>query len=322
MKYHRIIKRLFTRVMDIIASKPTIGVQTNPTQPYSLFQISKTLKWSVISCAAIASLGIFLFLGNIFSFLYTHSTLNYYKSQNIKLKQDLNTNINDLHTLLSRMDEINDMEHALRTRFGISDDEDLHNLGVGGTQNSEQLFIAQTDPLENKFLEIQGMSERLESNLKMTDEHFSLIQDYLNFHYNSWVHTPLISPTNGRVSSNYGYRTHPITGIRTRHLGIDIAGQKWTPVYAAANGRVVKSYQSQSFGHLVVVDHGNGYLTKYAHLAQRMVSQGSLVKRYDLVGYVGESGHTTGPHLHYEIHRDNNPKDPRQYMLPEGILVD
>ena len=79
---------------------------------------------------------------------------------------------------------------------------------------------------------------------------------------------------------------------------------------------------NSTFGNLVVMDHGNGYTTKFGHLTKIMVEKGQLVKRYGLIGYMGDTGRATGIHLHYEVHRDGTPQNPEKYILPSGILVD
>ncbi len=106
------------------------------------------------------------------------------------------------------------------------------------------------------------------------------------------------------------------------HEGLDIANSQWTPIYASANGVVKSSGNSGNFGKLVVVEHGNGYTTKYAHMSKVMVEKGRIVKRYDLLGYMGSTGSSTGTHLHYEVHRDGVSQNPSKFILPSGILVD
>jgi murein DD-endopeptidase MepM/ murein hydrolase activator NlpD len=124
------------------------------------------------------------------------------------------------------------------------------------------------------------------------------------------------------MTSRFGYRIHPVTGLKRYHYGLDIAGAKWTEIYAPAGGQVVSTKYSRSFGKVLIIDHGNGFCTKYAHLARVTVEEGQLVNRYDLIGYMGRSGISTGTHLHYEVHRDNIARNPVNYILPDDITVD
>jgi len=117
-----------------------------------------------------------------------------------------------------------------------------------------------------------------------------------------------------RVTSPFGYRVHPITGERRMHNGIDISAPSGTPVYATAAGRVAFSGKQTGYGHIVVVDHGGGIETAYAHLRERRVSAGESVRAGDRVGDVGRSGWATGHHLQYEVRRDGRHVDPMPYL--------
>ena len=107
-----------------------------------------------------------------------------------------------------------------------------------------------------------------------------------------------------RLSSQFGYRIHPITGVAHSHTGIDIPASGGTPILAAKSGQVVTSAYHYSYGNYVVIDHGNGNSTLYAHMSSRVVSEGQMVTQGQVIGYVGTTGSSTGNHLHFEV-RDN-----------------
>ena len=107
-----------------------------------------------------------------------------------------------------------------------------------------------------------------------------------------------------RLSSQFGYRIHPITGVAHSHTGIDIPAAGGTPILAAKSGQVVTSAYHYSYGNYVVIDHGNGNSTLYAHMSSRAVSEGQMVTQGQVIGYVGTTGSSTGNHLHFEV-RDN-----------------
>ena len=121
-------------------------------------------------------------------------------------------------------------------------------------------------------------------------------------------------PINGRVSSPFGYRTHPILGVRRLHTGIDINGSTGTPISAAADGKVILSQTYGGYGRAVVIDHGGGMATLYAHQSSIAVSVGEVVTRGEVIGYVGCTGSCTGPHLHFEVRLNGVPVDPMQYL--------
>jgi murein DD-endopeptidase MepM/ murein hydrolase activator NlpD len=121
-------------------------------------------------------------------------------------------------------------------------------------------------------------------------------------------------PINGRVSSPFGYRIHPILGVRRLHTGIDINGSTGTPISAAAAGTVILSQTYGGYGRAVVIDHGGGMSTLYAHQSSIAVSVGEVVTRGEVIGYVGCTGSCTGPHLHFEVRLSGVPVDPLQYL--------
>ena len=118
-----------------------------------------------------------------------------------------------------------------------------------------------------------------------------------------------------KITSGFGMRTHPITKERQHHRGMDISAQKGTPVISSADGVVTKvGYQPEGYGHYVEVKHGEEYMTKYAQLDDSVVKVGDVVKLGDVIGHVGSSGRSTGPHLHYEVYKAGKPVDPAAYI--------
>lgn len=118
-------------------------------------------------------------------------------------------------------------------------------------------------------------------------------------------------PTNGRWSSNFGMRRHPILGYVRMHRGVDIAAPWGTPVFAAADGIVQIAGRSSGYGNLVKVDHGNGFGTGYGHLSRIFVHSGERVRKGQRIGSVGNTGLSTGPHLHYELYKGGVAVNPR-----------
>jgi murein DD-endopeptidase MepM/ murein hydrolase activator NlpD len=115
-------------------------------------------------------------------------------------------------------------------------------------------------------------------------------------------------------SSSYGWRMDPILGKRAFHQGIDFSAAHGEPIYATAGGIVEKAGMSGAYGNLVSINHGNGLQTRYAHISKILVKKGDIVKKEDLIAYVGNTGRSTGPHLHYEIRLNKHPLDPKQYL--------
>jgi len=123
-------------------------------------------------------------------------------------------------------------------------------------------------------------------------------------------------PTPGytRVTSEFGYRIHPILGYRKLHTGIDIAAPYGATVIAANSGKVIASYYNSGYGNMIIVDHGGGIATLYAHLSSRLVSVGTSVHRGQTIAKVGSTGLSTGPHLHFEVRLNGVYQNPRSYL--------
>lgn len=126
--------------------------------------------------------------------------------------------------------------------------------------------------------------------------------------------TPYAWPVKAPISSTYGWRVHPITRRGQRHAGVDLAASHGTPVYSSAYGYVVYAGWKGGYGNAVIVDHGYGYQTMYAHLSRITARVGQAVTRSTILGAVGSTGISTGPHLHYEVRKNNEPINPVPYL--------
>jgi len=127
--------------------------------------------------------------------------------------------------------------------------------------------------------------------------------------------TPSIWPVRGYVTSNFGSRVDELTGERRMHPGLDISASIGTPVRAPADGRVTLAAEDYGYGKSIEIDHGRGLGTKYGHLSAYKVAVGAEVKRGDVIGLTGNTGRSTGPHLHYEVHLYGVAENPRRYIL-------
>ncbi|GAA4642491.1 hypothetical protein GCM10023115_06050 [Pontixanthobacter gangjinensis] len=120
---------------------------------------------------------------------------------------------------------------------------------------------------------------------------------------------------NAALTSNYGMRTHPVIGGRRAHKGVDLAAPTGTPIYATADGIVSKAERFSSYGLYVSIEHGAQIQTRFAHMSRIAVANGEEVKKGDIIGYVGSTGRSTGPHLHYEVRIDGQAVNPIPYMV-------
>ncbi len=142
------------------------------------------------------------------------------------------------------------------------------------------------------------------------DELVKKVDDYLRI----IKYMPLGQPVEGRVSSKFGTRLDPLNGKKSIHEGVDIKGRRGDNVRATADGLVTRAFKNGGYGNYVEIDHGNGYTTAFAHMQKYLVKKGDKVKRGQVIGKVGSSGRSTGPHLHYEIRLKKKPVSPNKFM--------
>lgn len=135
-------------------------------------------------------------------------------------------------------------------------------------------------------------------------------QEQRNSRFNNHDFRTTSLPVHGIISSNFGMRKHPIYGVDSFHHGIDIAAPEGTPIYPFRKGKVVFSGKQTGFGNIVIVDHGNGFVSKYAHNKINLAKKGDFVDRNSVIALVGNTGRTTGPHLHFEVIHNGKSIDP------------
>lgn len=158
----------------------------------------------------------------------------------------------------------------------------------------------------------------LDQRLGQLDAQLAVIEYALQEKRSEAVARPHAWPTEGGwLSSTYGMRADPFTGENERHQGVDIANRFGAPVLAAARGVVTFAGKMKDFGYMVDIDHGYGYRTRYGHMSSLVVKPGDVVEDGQLIGRIGSSGRSTGPHLHYEVHRYGRHINPRPF-LPRG----
>lgn len=174
--------------------------------------------------------------------------------------------------------------------------------------------------------------EMFERQVYTQSQSFNQIAKTINSSADRLAHIPSIQPISEKdmtqMASGYGYRVDPIYGTTKHHDGMDFASPIGTPVYATGDGTVTRAEWGGAYGNLVEISHGYNYTTRYAHLSQIKVSAGQKVKRGDLLGLVGTTGKSTGPHLHYEVRFKGTPQNPVNYyfqdLTPEeyALMVD
>ncbi len=164
-------------------------------------------------------------------------------------------------------------------------------------------------------LEISQLLEQLELQLDKSDRQLTILESMMADRHLSKEREIAGRPIRkGWMSSGYGYRTDPFNGGRAWHNGIDFAGKAGSEIVAVASGVVSWSGQYRGYGNMVEVDHGEGFVTRYAHNQEIKVKVGDLVKKGDVIARMGSSGRSTGPHVHFEVYKNGRPVDPASYI--------
>ncbi len=203
-----------------------------------------------------------------------------------------------LKSLMTRLAEDAELDAAA---FLLSEPPGQGGINEEGTWLSPVDFMSELDALAVLF--------------QQQDEKIAVMQSFnmMNTHFQSAI--PAGPPTqSGYISSSYGNRIHPISGKRSFHKGIDFAAPSGSDVLAAADGLVIKSSRRAGYGMLVEIEHGNGYITRYAHNKSSAVKSGDHVKQGQKIASVGSTGNSTGPHVHFEILQDGNSINPYTYV--------
>ena len=163
----------------------------------------------------------------------------------------------------------------------------------------------------------QGMIQNLSQKASSIESNLNSLLNFFESDSLRLASTPSIVPTVGWLASVYGHRNDPFTGEWTMHFGVDISTNVGNPIMATADGIVIKVQTDKYLGKNVTISHGNGFTTVYGHMSNFAVKAGQKVKRRDIIGYIGQTGKSVGPHVHYEVWRDGKRVDPKFYLLEE-----
>lgn len=227
------------------------------------------------------------------------------------LEQSSQSNKARLETLIAS-------EETARLIAGLpSIHPDIRQVGVGGAVPKPDPGFAPDSPFYQAtrlYSEMETSRRRSSLSLKSMED----IERQIREVDDRWQYVPSITPVTGVITSRYGLRNDPFTGLHTMHHGIDIAAPPGTPVKAPAGGVVIKTGVDPRYGLYLDLDHQNGYKTRFGHLSTILVKKGAALRRGDIIGRVGMTGRTTGHHLHYEVHKDHKRVNPMLYIRSEN----
>ncbi len=223
----------------------------------------------------------------------------------------------EVNALKAQIAALNDFEKRIRVIAGIApSDKQKGIFGIGGSAPEDlNAKVPLTEKHNSLVREMSGQVEQLHLASVAQEDGFESLIKYLVDQGNLLAHTPAIRPARGMVTSRFGSRVSPFTGQSEFHEGLDIANSYGTPVTAAANGTVTYADAKGAWGNMIMVSHGHGMVTCYAHLSKFLKKPGDTVRRGEIIGEIGATGRTTGPHLHYEVRLNGTPVNPEKYIL-------
>jgi murein DD-endopeptidase MepM/ murein hydrolase activator NlpD len=209
-----------------------------------------------------------------------------------------------VESLRNQLTTVEDRTRKLAIIAGITTLDEASQGGSGGLRNDEMSGSPYRDDIDK----MSFRSNNLHKDLGILEQKFTAQSRLLSS-------TPSIAPVRGILTDGFGGRSDPFTGEAGQHNAVDISSAIGAPIRSPADGIVVKAEWANGYGNVIYVSHGYGYSTRYGHLSNFAVRAGQRVKRGDIIGHVGSTGRSTGPHLHYEVRVNNNPVNPLEYIL-------
>jgi len=301
-------------------SRWTVIVVPQGSSTSRVIEITET----AVKLGAILALGaviVALFLG----YGTVARSINMYQAQaiaeeNTRLAADLQTIQGRLARLTDSISALEIHDNRIRLLANLQPiDPQVHAAGIGGPAPLDNRTEAPGE-LELRASAVRVDVDALIRRANLLTRSFREAADSLASHTDRLAATPSIMPTTGWLSSAFAaMREHPILHVARPHEGVDITAPMGTPIEAPARGRVTFSGWETGYGNMVVIDHGYGIVTKFAHASRLLVRAGDRVERGQRIALVGNSGLSTSPHLHYEVHVNGRPVNPLRYLLPDVV---
>lgn len=276
----------------------------------------------LVSSLAIAAVLVAVLLG----YATVRRSLNLARAD--RVEQENARLVNELNTLHGRVIALSDTVASLELRdtqlrllANLEPiDPSVHAAGIGGPR-PRPAPIEDSEELERAG-QVRVDLNALIRRANLLAQSFREAGDSLSEHVERLAATPSIMPTSGWLSSAFSrMRSHPILHVARAHEGVDVTAPMGTPIEAPANGVITGARWEAGFGNTVTIDHGYGIVTRFAHASRLLVGVGQRVDRGDRIALVGNTGLSTGPHLHYEVHVNGRPVNPLRYILP-GVVTD
>ncbi|MGD9555441.1 MAG: M23 family metallopeptidase, partial [Mangrovibacterium sp.] len=271
----------------------------------------------------------FLFTSLVMSIIMTFVILQFYetpKTRNLKREnQRLLTQYELMYKNLENVEKVlADLQQRDDNLYRVIFEADpipnsIRKAGFGGVNKYAQLqSLDNSELVINTARKLDIIAKEAYVQSKSYDEILALAQNKEKMLASIPAIMPISNKDLKRTASGWGFRIHPVYKIRRFHYGMDFTAPVGTEIYATGDGVVKEVDNSHSgYGRSLVIDHGFGYQTLYGHMNEFQVKQGQMVKRGSVIGYVGNSGTSTGPHVHYEVHKNGKPVNPQYFYFKD-----
>lgn len=219
--------------------------------------------------------------------------------------QEINAVKTENEMLKKKITEFNGLFKKINNSY--IDNQTSNILASRGTSTNSRAFVSDIKQLKGILDSIKEINESdpdISNNLTEAQKKLDLYVESI----------PTFWPASGRLSSTFGSRSDPFNSMQKNHQGIDIAASHGASIKAAASGKVILSESYSNYGNTIIIDHGNGLTTLYAHCSSLVAKEGQSVKKGDLIAKVGSTGRSTGDHLHFEVRAKSLPVDPQEYL--------
>lgn len=288
-----------------------------PHQAESVYSIKIPIKAVKVTagalCAALViATGATIHYGNIVREAQSERfELTQLRVVNGQQKQQISNLAKETTTLKQDMDRIAQLETEVRRL--ISSDESS-SASRSGSVRVSSIHTGQGGGSQLSANQLTALVKDMKTDAKLYEQNLKSLREELVARNERLAAIPSIWPTDGDVTSRFGWRSSPWDDSSDWHPGIDIANDSGTPIYAAASGVVVHSGWYSGYGRTIEIDHGNGIITLYGHNSELEVEVGQYVQKGELISYMGSTGYSTGPHLHYEVRINGSPVNPAKFL--------
>lgn len=302
----------------------TLLVIDDQGSPVQEKRFSKSLVWMltavVMTCLTVVGVGAYKYAQlyqSVAEKAHLKSNIKQYQYDIEEQRKQIQSFAQAINELKSNLLALNGFESKIRIMANLEHKDDQSDLfSIGGSMPEDlDTDIALNESHDRLVRQMHDQIKQVNHATAAQHKSIEALLDSLKDKRNLLASTPSLRPAVGWISSNFGYRVSPFTGRRELHKGLDIANRQGTPIIAPADGVVTFADNKWLMGNMITVEHGFGMLTNYGHLHKILKKKGDRVKRGEIIALMGNTGRSTGPHVHYEVRLNGVPVNPENYIL-------